>query len=271
MPKPEQVTGFYQRLLDRLAHLPGRRPASPPCRACRRTGRSTPTTWTSRAFRGEDRANRAAAQRRLLAVRQPRLLPDDGHPPGRRALLRAHRRHGARPGVVVINQTMAKLFWPNRSPLGERIKSPDDKRPLADDRRRRRGRQAGGARPQDRHRGLLPARPGAGERRRRAADDVPRAAHPARPDEPRRRRADRDPAPRPDAAGGQRAADDEGGLRVGGAAALRRLPGADLRRRGADPRRDRHLRRAGLHGGAADPGDRRAAWPSARRRSRCCR
>jgi putative ABC transport system permease protein len=33
------------------------------------------------------------------------------------------------PGVVIINQTMAKLFWPKRSPLGDRIKSPGDKDP----------------------------------------------------------------------------------------------------------------------------------------------
>jgi putative ABC transport system permease protein len=32
-------------------------------------------------------------------------------------------------GVVVINQAMAKLFWPTRSPLGDRIKAPDDKAP----------------------------------------------------------------------------------------------------------------------------------------------
>jgi putative ABC transport system permease protein len=28
------------------------------------------------------------------------------------------------PGVVVINQTMAKVFWPTRSPLGDRVRAP---------------------------------------------------------------------------------------------------------------------------------------------------
>jgi putative ABC transport system permease protein len=28
------------------------------------------------------------------------------------------------PGVVVINQTMAKVFWPHRSPLGDRVRVP---------------------------------------------------------------------------------------------------------------------------------------------------
>jgi putative ABC transport system permease protein len=32
-------------------------------------------------------------------------------------------------GVVVINETMAKVFWPNRSPLGDRLKSPGDDAP----------------------------------------------------------------------------------------------------------------------------------------------
>ena len=33
------------------------------------------------------------------------------------------------PGVVLINQTMAKVFWPHRSPIGDRIKSPGDSSP----------------------------------------------------------------------------------------------------------------------------------------------
>jgi putative ABC transport system permease protein len=33
------------------------------------------------------------------------------------------------PGVVVINQTMAKTFWPHKSPVGERLRGPGDKSP----------------------------------------------------------------------------------------------------------------------------------------------
>ena len=31
--------------------------------------------------------------------------------------------------MVLINLTMAKLFWPSRSPIGGRIKAPSDKAP----------------------------------------------------------------------------------------------------------------------------------------------
>ena len=28
------------------------------------------------------------------------------------------------PGVVLINQAMAKVFWPGRNPIGERVRTP---------------------------------------------------------------------------------------------------------------------------------------------------
>jgi putative ABC transport system permease protein len=33
------------------------------------------------------------------------------------------------PGVAVINQTMARVFWPHKSPLGERVRNPDPAAP----------------------------------------------------------------------------------------------------------------------------------------------
>jgi predicted permease len=123
--KPEQVTGFYERLLDRLSHLPGVAGVAamsglPPNR---------PVDANDMAFESIPRTENGTPQnvdywqfvtRDYFKTMGIRLI--DG-----RLFAPTDARGSA--GVVVINQTMAKLFWPTRSPLGERVKAPGDKDP----------------------------------------------------------------------------------------------------------------------------------------------
>jgi putative ABC transport system permease protein len=123
--KPEQVLGFYQRLLDRLSHLPGVESAAamsglPPNR---------PVDANDMVFESIPRTPDGPIQNadywQLITRDYFRTL-------GIRLLEgRAFGLTDARgtTGVVVINQTMAKLFWPSRSPIGDRIKSYGDKAP----------------------------------------------------------------------------------------------------------------------------------------------
>ena len=80
--------------------------------------------------------------------------------------------------VAIVNQTFVRTFFPDRSPLGQRLRVGFSRpQPVAHDRRRRQGRQAGRRRSEDRHRALLLRPPG--HRRRaalRAAADEPRPA-----------------------------------------------------------------------------------------------
>jgi predicted permease len=124
--KPEQVIGFYQRLLDRTSRLPGVEGAAvasglPPDR---------PVDANDMVFESIPRTPDGPIQnadywqlvsRDYFKTMNIRLVE------GR---LFAPTDAKGSPGVVVINQTMAKLFWPNRSPLGQRIKPDgDDKAP----------------------------------------------------------------------------------------------------------------------------------------------
>jgi predicted permease len=124
--EPEQVTGFYQRLLDRVSHLPGVEGATiasglPPDR---------PVDANDMVFESIPRTPDGPIQNadywqivsrdyfKTLGIRLVEgrtFLPTDAK---------------GSPGVAVINQTMAKLFWPTRSPIGERIK-PDGGPPEA--------------------------------------------------------------------------------------------------------------------------------------------
>ena len=140
--KPEQVTGFYQRLLDRLAHLPGVTgvaamsglPPNRPVNANDTDFESIPPTDNG-AGPPQNVDYWQFVNRDYFQTMGIRLV--DGR-------FFAPTDAKGSPGVVVINQTMAKLFWPNRSPLGERIKSPGDTDPWLTVVGRRRRRQAGG-------------------------------------------------------------------------------------------------------------------------------
>ena len=60
---------------------------------------------------------------RRLQHRQRGLLSDDGHSHSRGPRLPG-RRWSTAPGVIVVNQTAAKRFWPDRSALGQQIDLP---------------------------------------------------------------------------------------------------------------------------------------------------
>jgi predicted permease len=123
--KPEPALGFYQRLLDRLSHLPGVESAAamsglPPNR---------PVNANDMAFESIPRTPDGPIQnadywqfvtRDYFKTMGIRLIEG-----------RAFGPTDARgtSGVVLINQTMAKLFWPGRSPIGDRIKPMSDKAP----------------------------------------------------------------------------------------------------------------------------------------------
>ncbi len=123
--KPEQVLGFYDRLLDRLSHLPGVTSAAamsglPPNRpvdANDMVFESIPQTPDGPIQNADYWQFVTRDYFKTMGIRlvEGRLFgPTDAR---------------GTTGVVVINQTMAKVFWPTRSPLGDRIKAPSDKAP----------------------------------------------------------------------------------------------------------------------------------------------
>ena len=156
------------------------------------------------------------------------------------------------PPVVVINETMARKWWPRESPIGKRIKQgfPQNKSPY---------REIVGVVGDVPQRGLdeaihtevfLPDVAGP-----RSRDDAARAHEPAahEPREAGHRGRPRDrQGPGPD--GG--AADEPVPHRVARATALSHAPARRLRRARAAPRVGRDLRRRLLRGRAAPPGDR---------------
>ncbi len=183
-PDPQQVEGFYQRLLDRAGHLPGVQSAAvlsglPPNRPVNANDvdfESVPKTENGPDHNVDywqfvSRDYFKTMKIRLVDGRLFTLDRRAGHP-GRRpdqsgdgegllARQESDRPAGAGAGSAGHGQI-----------AGQGI-------PLADDRRHRRRRQAGRARPQDRHRALLPLRPGPGDHGLRTGSHVPRRAHPA--------------------------------------------------------------------------------------------
>ncbi|HEY4596765.1 MAG TPA: ABC transporter permease [Thermoanaerobaculia bacterium] len=123
--KPEQVLSFYQRLLDRLSHLAGVESAA----AMSGLPPSRPVDANDMAFESIPRTPDGPIQN---ADYWQFVTHDYFKTMGIRAIEgRTFGPTDARntTGVVVINQAMAKLFWPTRSPVGDRIKAPDDKAP----------------------------------------------------------------------------------------------------------------------------------------------
>ncbi|HEX4495356.1 MAG TPA: ABC transporter permease [Thermoanaerobaculia bacterium] len=117
---PEQVEGFYQRLVDRVSHLPGVAgvaalsglPPDRPVNANDLDFESVPKT--------DDGPDHNVdywqfVTRDYFKTMKIRLV--DGR------LFTATDARGT-PGVVLINQAMAKVFWPNRNPVGERVRVP---------------------------------------------------------------------------------------------------------------------------------------------------
>jgi putative ABC transport system permease protein len=120
-----QVTGFYQNLLGRLAVLPGvtavgAMSGMPPNRdldANDTVFESVPQDPDGPPHNVDfwQVVSRDYFKAMNIPLKEGRVFaPTDGT---------------GTQGVVVINETMAKVFWPNRSPLGDRLKSPGDDAP----------------------------------------------------------------------------------------------------------------------------------------------
>ncbi|HEY0514322.1 MAG TPA: ABC transporter permease [Thermoanaerobaculia bacterium] len=118
--KPEEVTGFYQRLLDGAARLPGVQSAAavsglPPNRPVDANDvdfESVPKT-TNGPDHNVDYWQ--FVTRDYFKTMGIHLF--DG-----RTFVPTDARGSA--GVVVINQAMAKLFWPGKNPIGQRVRAP---------------------------------------------------------------------------------------------------------------------------------------------------
>ncbi len=118
--KPEQVEAFYQRLVDRVSHLPGVTgaaavsglPPNRPVDANDTDFESVPTTTDGPSHNVDYWQFVTRDYFKTLGI--PRVA-------GR--FFEATDGKGST-GVVVINQTMAKLFWGDKNPLGERLRVP---------------------------------------------------------------------------------------------------------------------------------------------------
>ncbi len=138
-PDNQRVTAFYDRLLERLRATPG------VVSAAATLGLPLSLRYGDTIFQIEGRPDNGVVDQSIppdrnayghlyywqvtadyfrtmdIAVRQGRALQssDDANAPP----------------VVVINETMARSYWPNESPLGKRIRlswSPSEKGPLAE-------------------------------------------------------------------------------------------------------------------------------------------
>ncbi len=118
--KPEQVTGFYQRLLDGTSHLPGVTgvallsglPPNRPVDANDMDFESLPKTNEGPPHNVDYWQFVTRDYFKTLGIRSVEgrtFQPTDA-------------RGSA--GVAVINQAMAKTFWPGKSPIGQRLRAP---------------------------------------------------------------------------------------------------------------------------------------------------
>lgn len=119
-PEDPKVTGFWRDLTARLASLPGVEGAAamtglPP----RRDVNANDTEFESVPQTEDGPAHNVDywqfVTRDYFQTMKIRLVS------GR---LFAPTDAAGSPGVVVINETMAKVFWPNRNPIGDRLRSP---------------------------------------------------------------------------------------------------------------------------------------------------
>jgi predicted permease len=115
---PEQVAGFYRRLTDALAGLPGVSGAAamtgmPP----KRDVNANDTELESVPRDPQGPAHNVDYDQAVT----PGYFSTLGIPLRQGRLFRASDDRQA-PGVVLINETMARVFWPHRSPLGDRLR-----------------------------------------------------------------------------------------------------------------------------------------------------
>jgi len=122
-PKPEQRFQFFDRLLERVRTLPGVRSAG--------AASFLPMNGTGGIIRFNifDRPPKNASEFAAVGYRfiTPNYLETIGVPLiAGRMFTEQDREHA--PDVVIINQSMAKQYFPDRSPLGKRMQigSPPD-------------------------------------------------------------------------------------------------------------------------------------------------
>jgi predicted permease len=119
-PEDHQVTEFYRQLTVQLAALPGVESAAavsglPPKREVNANDTEFESIKPSKDGPPQNVDYWQYVTRDYFKTMRIRLMA------GR--VFNAGDDRGTA-GVVVINQTMAKVFWPNRSPLGERVRVP---------------------------------------------------------------------------------------------------------------------------------------------------
>jgi len=113
---PAQVSAFYRELIERLETLPGVQGASlSTMRPLNGEARSDPFAIEGRPF---DPTNMTAAGWQIVGANYFRTL-------GISILhgrdLTARDTDESAPRVAIINETMARRFWPNENPIGRRI------------------------------------------------------------------------------------------------------------------------------------------------------
>lgn len=123
-PEPQQVIDFYRKVPDRLSALPGVETVS----AVNRLPISG----------GEPQGDLSVENRSFAPGETPRasfrrILPNYFRAMGIPLIAGRefdHRDTGGKPDVVIINQTMARRYWPNGDAVGKRIKiGPPENQP----------------------------------------------------------------------------------------------------------------------------------------------
>ena len=114
--EPAQASAFYRELIERLETLPGVQGASvSTMRPLNGTARNDPFAIEGRPF---DSSNLTSAGWQMVDVNYFRTL---GIPVVQGRDLTAQDTDEKSPIVAIVNEAMARRFWPNENPIGRRI------------------------------------------------------------------------------------------------------------------------------------------------------
>mgnify|MGYP000095977145 CR=1 FL=1 len=127
-PKDANKNDYYQRLLDELKAVPGVKVAAAA------TGGPTQGAYMSSALivAGRPVPPQRDAQQTFINIVSPDYFRALGTPL-RRGRLFSEADHAGAPRVVVINETLARAYFPNENPIGQRIAlrgDPDELREI---------------------------------------------------------------------------------------------------------------------------------------------